>query len=711
MGLSNSYGHYVIKPGLFSVGRIGAAVLLLACQSAKAGGEMLSEIDWIADVPKVVFATRQEQEVTSAPSSVTIITRDMIRAQGALNIAEILRLVPGFQVFASNGSTFGVTAHGYSDRDPRRLEVRVNGRSVYLPQLSSVAWESLGVLPDDIDHIEVVRGSNVPAFGSNAILGAINIITRNPVQDSGGAVSTTAGSAGTQIVSARQNLSADMFDFQIRTAYKESDGFDAVEDEAHVGHMVVNLVYTPNFENTIELESGFSRGAFGIGDGDHLNEFAEDHRRAAWINTDLQHTSGDHLFKLRASYADYTFKHSLPFLLSDLIGVTPETIPLFPLWPEPHVDELLETSGGKRDFSVFNVELEHHFSHNQWRSVWGLGTRLDTVKSGAYLSGKVDSAVNYLFANIEWKPIAALAFNAGFMMEDREGFDVDVSPRLALNYHLDNNHHLRFSATRAYRQPALLESDRLWTVRFRNGDLVDLVQISDPNIDSEQLESLEAGYFLYALDGRLGLDVKIFQEQMEDAIDGFDIYRSECANPSPAALPFAQKYCQDFYIDGQNGAVLDPKVRVYSNTASWEVKGLEAQLSWELNERSWVRINYAYLDAYGIRDRRLIEPLTTEGRDSVPKKSGGILFSYEFTPDWSLGSHLFYTDDIDWRAGTNVSSHARLDLTLAKSWNVNGTEAELKFIAQNVGKGTYLEFQQNNEFGRRGFVTFTLKWN
>ena len=243
---------------------------------------MMTEADW--GIPSVDSVTRQKQNITDVPSSVTIIDREMIDALGSTNLAEVMRLVPGFQVFYSNGLTFGVTSHGFTDRDPRRLEVRVNGRSVYLPQMSSVAWESIGVLPEDVDHIEVVRGSNVPAYGSNAILGAINIITRNPVKEAGGGVRATFASQDGQTVAVRHSDHSETVDLAVRAAVKRTDGFDGIDDEARTGHVVLNGVYTPALGHELDFEVGVSKGRFGTGDTDHLDEFADEDRSSAWVS-------------------------------------------------------------------------------------------------------------------------------------------------------------------------------------------------------------------------------------------------------------------------------------------------------------------------------------------------------------------------------------------------------------------------------------------
>ena len=112
------------------------------------------------------------------PAAVTIIDRRTIEASAAVDVVDLFRLVPGFRAYYINANYPGVTYHALGDSNPRRLEVKVDGRSVYESIFSSVQWTTFGVELEDIDYIEVVRGANAPADGSNAFLASINIVTR-----------------------------------------------------------------------------------------------------------------------------------------------------------------------------------------------------------------------------------------------------------------------------------------------------------------------------------------------------------------------------------------------------------------------------------------------------------------------------------------------------------------------------------------------------
>ena len=149
---------------------------LALCRTALA--EAPAAGDYFGELPVVLSASRLVQTVDEAPAAVTILDQDTIRASGARNIAELFRLVPGFQVGYQNGHEPTVTYHGLADAYARRLQVMIDGVSVYSPIYGGVDWNLLPIGVDDIERIEVVRGPNGASFGANAFSGMVNIITR-----------------------------------------------------------------------------------------------------------------------------------------------------------------------------------------------------------------------------------------------------------------------------------------------------------------------------------------------------------------------------------------------------------------------------------------------------------------------------------------------------------------------------------------------------
>ena len=154
------------------VSMIGVAMSGLMPLAHAQNMQPLSENEFLNDVPIVLSVSRMPQRLDETPGSVTLLDRAMIRDTGARDVADLLRYVPGFQVsssFESNApqASYHVNLKEYSNR----IQVLVDGRSVYSPFL----WGSTGpglqaIAIDDIERIEVIRGTNAAAYGARAFL-------------------------------------------------------------------------------------------------------------------------------------------------------------------------------------------------------------------------------------------------------------------------------------------------------------------------------------------------------------------------------------------------------------------------------------------------------------------------------------------------------------------------------------------------------------
>lgn len=234
--------------------------------------ELFDEADLLSDIPYVASATRLPQKITDAPASITLLDRDIIDASGAVTVADLFRLVPGMQAYSVTRNRNAVTYHGMSDPFPNRLEVMINGRSIYLPMLFTVDWGSIGITLDDIRHIEIVRGPNVPAYGSNALLGAINIVTKSPIEQSENAISVMTGANSTREMQFRSGgLSGDNFSFQLAGGYSANQGSARYQDGLKNRHLNGSAVYTPDLYSTLDLQFTFSDGYSEIGEADNTN--------------------------------------------------------------------------------------------------------------------------------------------------------------------------------------------------------------------------------------------------------------------------------------------------------------------------------------------------------------------------------------------------------------------------------------------------------
>ena len=178
---------------------IGLLVLLHASWAcAQTGASALTEQDFLSEMPIVLSVSRLAQRLDDTPGAVTIFDRQFIRLSGARDLADLLRLVPGFQTTTSFETDAPMASyHGRSDDYSNRLQVLVDGRSVYSGYLmgsSGVGLQTLAL--DDIERVEVLRGTNSAAYGARAFLGVVNVISRDVRETVGSAASLTLGENG-----------------------------------------------------------------------------------------------------------------------------------------------------------------------------------------------------------------------------------------------------------------------------------------------------------------------------------------------------------------------------------------------------------------------------------------------------------------------------------------------------------------------------------
>lgn len=182
------------------------------------------------ELPTVLSATRLKQAPAEVPGSMTVIDQQLIRASGARDIPELMRLVPGMMVGYWSGHSGSVNYHGLNTSEARRLQVLVDGRSVYRPGLAMVDWTDIPLAIEDIERIEVFRGPNTAAYGANALMGVINIISTRPELRQGTRLKVTDGNRGVRDLYASHGGTLGNTHARLSVFGKEDSGFDMDDD-------------------------------------------------------------------------------------------------------------------------------------------------------------------------------------------------------------------------------------------------------------------------------------------------------------------------------------------------------------------------------------------------------------------------------------------------------------------------------------------------
>jgi len=189
--------------------RARCAVLLTACAllpwagtreaAAQPGvGELISyDLAALMNV-EVISASKELQPANEAPGTVRVITREQIKERGYLTLEEALAGLPGFQFRNISGFNSYVFLRGVPNQN-NLLLVLVDG--VQINELNSGGFYA-GAQYNlaNVERIEVVYGPASALYGTNAMSGVINIITRDPRDIPGGEGSALAGSYGSRAV-------------------------------------------------------------------------------------------------------------------------------------------------------------------------------------------------------------------------------------------------------------------------------------------------------------------------------------------------------------------------------------------------------------------------------------------------------------------------------------------------------------------------------
>lgn len=148
---------------------------------------------------EVMSVSRRPEAVGQAPAAIYVITGDEIERVGARSLPEALRLAPNLQVARIDTSSYAITARGFNSAagTANKLQVLIDGRSVYTPFFSGVFWDAQNVLLEDVDRIEVISGPAGTLWGANAVNGVINIVTHSAHETQGTFARAGAGSHNT----------------------------------------------------------------------------------------------------------------------------------------------------------------------------------------------------------------------------------------------------------------------------------------------------------------------------------------------------------------------------------------------------------------------------------------------------------------------------------------------------------------------------------
>jgi iron complex outermembrane receptor protein len=682
-----------------------------------------SEEDLFFDeLPVVVSVTRLPQRVQDLPASVTVIDRQMIEASGTREVPDLLRLVAGFQVgHTSNfGPRISATYHGMSDQYSRRMQVLVDGRSVYMPATGGVDWFELPLSIEDIERIEVTRGPNGATYGANSFLGVINIITYHPGDIQGNTVKGEFGEGLYNKQLLRHAGNSGSFDYRVTLEHRGDDGYEdftdssgdvtSIKDNKSITNLSFRGDYRAGVNDYLTFQLGLNSST--LGDGVFSDPTTPEH------NISVQRQFEQLKWK-RVISTNQDIELNLYHIKSDSDGdyTIPKLSELFPyLGAPPYPD--VNTIFGHSDDNLrivhsilterFDVELQHRFQPNSsLQMVWGAEARHDEVSSFGF-TGSNSAIINRLyrlFANGEWQATDNWTINAGAMVERNDIVASKVSPRLALNYKLNDNHSIRGAYSVAYRTPAILEEYAEYGARFPDGQMVDLIWKSDGSLEPEEITAYEIGLVGETADRRILYDVRLFRERLRNLLaTPIDQNFSEPYNryippmPPPWDVPPWDTF---HYCDIHNGFCAGT---LFTNDGQADMEGLEIQLKIRPTRRSTISFGFSHVNASG-EIPKYLNPTELQPLDLLtPEDTLSLLFDYTSKSQWQTSVGFYSVGNMQFLGGDETAGYTTADLRVAKHLNLDGSKGTLAFTVQNI-LGDYFDYLEVIPITQRAYLS------
>jgi iron complex outermembrane receptor protein len=621
----------------------------------------------------VTTFSRKPQTLSQTPAAIFVVSQSDIRRSGARTIPDVLRMVPGIEVAQLDAGTWAVTARGSNGIFANKLLVLMDGRTLYGPMYSGVRWEIQDTNLADIERIEVIRGPGAVMWGSNAVNGVINIITKN-TKDTQGLLAEVAVGTFTNIeTTVRWGGSAgDNVNYRVYGKYFDRDGFAPETagnsyDDWDMGRVGGRIDWNLSDADELSLIGEYYDGT--VGENSLANSVTPPYQTSNDIPT--KPSGGFALATWNRTLSDTSdFQFRTYYDTSKREGVAPEE---------------------ERD--TIDLDFQHHFEAGSRHDVvWGFDIRNSQDKTTGsetitlnpadrtqrLYSGFLQDEIR-LYGEQVFLTLGAKAEKNNFSHSDWEW-----SPNARLSWVVNPTNTLWTSVAKAVRTPSRIEQDG----RILGGveppftgmnqfPVPFAVTINgNPAMDSEEIIAYEVGYRTQPLDN-LTFDFAVF-------FNDYDNLRWVAAFPivcQPAGLPVTNPAC---FFGPFDYSELPLR---FLNQAKQDTKGLEIAMNY--SPLNWWRISaaYSYLKIDGDDFSSL--PLSA-GEDS-PEHQLSLRSNMNVTRNTQVDLWFRYVDELQIQ---QVDSYITLDGRLA--WAITDA-VEVSVIGRNLLESSHLEFRE--EFG------------
>lgn len=405
------------------------------------------DIEQLAQI-RVTSVARRPEALGQAPAAIFVITREDIRRSGAVSLPEALRLAPGLQVARVGSREWAISSRGFNERASNKLLVQLDGRAVYSPVFAGVNWDVQDVPLVDIERIEVILGPGATLWGSNAVNGVINVITRSAIDTRNGVVDVSVGTEARVAATLRQGVAvapgvaARVFGRYLDYAPTELLGDGEASDDWQFGHGGVRL----------DADAGERDGFTVIGD--------------AFVG------SGGELFQLPASTPPFSarFDEDVDVHGGSILGRwNHKFATTSDLTFQAYFDRAVRKQPaflGRMRVDLLDFDLQHHLQLGRRQDlVWGVGYRRNADEiTGSYVisfvpPGRATSLVTAFFQDDIAVTPTQWRLTVGTKLEHNTFSGWEVQPNVRLRWLPNSRHALWAAVSRAVRIPSRVDAD------------------------------------------------------------------------------------------------------------------------------------------------------------------------------------------------------------------------------------------------------------
>ena len=491
-----------------------------AAISAKSAASDANDVEAV-----VVTASGFEQRVVDAPASVTVIPRLELEQMRATNLAEVLSTVEGVDIGGAVGKTGGLNINIRGMGSDYTL-VLIDGRrqnTAGSVTPNGFGETSTSFLPPvaAIERIEVVRGPVSTLYGSDAMGGVVNIITRKIGETWGGSVTLDATFQGDD----------EFGDLQGGNFYANGPIIRDLLGLAVRGSFVNREASSLTFENTTGAEApvtGFGRSSTkselrNVGGRLNLTPHAD---HDVWLDVDVSTqwydnskgqmgtntTAGGYANALEFNREQYVLAHDWrsPFgvIESNLSQAKTETIGRI-------IPNGVAGAGGARKLESTNTIFDTKL-FSQWRNhTFTVGGQYwDAEMVDGVAPGTFEHQQWAVFAEDEWRFADNLALTLGARHDDHSTFGSHFSPRAYLVWNASDNWTVKGGVSQGFKTPRL---EQLASGINGFGNQGRLPLLGTPTLKPETSTSTEFGVYYNNLNG-FSANATVFNNTFEDKI-------------------------------------------------------------------------------------------------------------------------------------------------------------------------------------------------